>query len=388
MVKVLISLVGGRPLPNVLLALHLKPDYLYLVASKDSLGVGRDCEKTITALPEKLRSEPLSVNPYVLQDTIDRCREIILKHTNDEIVINVTLGPKTMAFGAYDVAKEARATRQQIDICYLAREGLVWVLRNQIDPVRIGINDYFASYAWSITFRTDAPDKLVNLVTLLADQLPLSHRLLHILRSNGRGKGKRTRHCKQALSNDEYELLQNIETLRLVTNVNKDSARTSWTINSDDDARLLLTGDWLEFHVYQVARASTDDKGRPLFDECGWGVEDRAGKGEIDFVGIFGGQMIIASCKTEDSIKRVWFEELHSKVEQLGRGMCSTLLISTVPRSSRTAKDLQEYDKWASERRIVLIMAEDLPKLSNIFNKIVLADEEAEPKNFPCYARI
>jgi len=98
--------------------------------------------------------------------------------------------------------------------------------------------------------------------------------------------------------------------------------------------------------------------------------------------------MLIASCKTEDDIKRAWFEELHSRAEQLGKGMCSTMLVSTVSRRTRDETSQREYEKWARERQIVLVMAEDLAKLSAIFNKIVLADSKAEPQTIPCYPRI
>ncbi len=98
--------------------------------------------------------------------------------------------------------------------------------------------------------------------------------------------------------------------------------------------------------------------------------------------------MVIASCKTENSIKRAWFEELHSKAEQLGKGMCSELLVSSVSKSDRTRDDLEEYKKWARERQIVLIMAEDLPQLPDILRKIVTSDKDAEPKHIPYYPRI
>ena len=388
MAKVLISLVGGRPFPNILVALHLKPDYNYLVTSQDSLGTGGDYEKTITALPETLRpSEPLPVRPYNLQDTIARCRKITSQHTNDEIVINVTLGPKTMAFGAYDIAKELRADQQQVDVCYLAREGLVWVFRNEIEAVKIGLKEYFASYGWHINFKTVSSDRLLRLAFLLVEQLPISNHLLQVLRSCDKGKGKRTIHCNRHLLDDTYALLKKIASMGLMSNVSRDQKSTSWTINSDEDGRLVLSGDWLEFYTYQIAK-SVNKNGEPLFDECGWGVEDTSGKGEIDFAGAFGGQVILASCKTENSIKRTWFEELHSKAEQLGKGMCSTLLISTVSRSTRSDKDLRDYKKWARERQIILVMAEDLPRLSAILKKIVSADRNAEPKDVPYYARI
>jgi len=77
-----------------------------------------------------------------------------------------------------------------------------------------------------------------------------------------------------------------------------------------------------------------------------------------------------------------------SLAEQLGRGMSSTLLVSTISRRHRTKNDLQHYERWARERRIVLAFAEEIPKLPAILRKIVTADPKAEPLEIPCYPRI
>ena len=55
MARVMVSLLGGRPLPNMLATLHLKPDYLYVVVSQDSLRKRGNYEKLINALPNHLR---------------------------------------------------------------------------------------------------------------------------------------------------------------------------------------------------------------------------------------------------------------------------------------------------------------------------------------------
>jgi len=222
----------------------------------------------------------------------------------------------------------------------------------------------------------------------LYDRLPASHRLQHVVRSSSGGKGKRTIRCAQRLSEDEYALLKEIEALGILGNVRRDDKGVTWTIQPEEERGFLLGGHWLEYSVCRVARMSTGARSKLLFDRCAWGIEDTAGKGEIDFAGIFDGQMLIASCKTEDDIKRAWFEELHSRAEQLGKGMCSTMLVSTVSRRTRDETSQREYEKWARERQIVLVMAEDLAKLSAIFNKIVLADSKAEPQTIPCYPRI
>ena len=334
--------------------------------------------------------KPLYVKPYVLAETVEECRKIINKHPGDQIIIVSASEPKTMSFGAYDVAKELRENGRNVDMCYVSREGLVWIFRetDNVEHVSIGLEDYFASYGWSITFKAQVDAKFQRLVSLLVSRLPISHRLLHILRSKNRGKGKRTIPYKKRLNDEEFSLLKELESLQIVRNVQRTDTETRWTIPGDEEARLLLTGDWLEYHVYKTAAQLKTAQDEPLFNECGWGVEDTSGKGEIDFAGIFGGQVIIASCKTEDSIKRAWFEELHSKMEQLGRGMCSALLVSSVSKESRTEADLEDYRKWAEERQIVLVMAEDLPQLPEILEKIAMGRRDVEPKHIPYYPRI
>ncbi len=385
MARIVISLLGGRPLPNVLSVLHLRPDRIYVVASQDSLGEGGSYEKMVNALPKHLRpSRPYSVKPYNLQDTIRQCTVITNQHPEDEIIVVSASEPKIMSFGAYDVVKGLREQRENVEMCYVARDGLMWIFQSasDIESVRIGLQDYFSSYGWNVTSKPEPDERFKNLVKLLVQNLPIAHRLLHVLRSNDRGKGKRTISCRKSLNDQEFFLLLEIEQLQIVSNVQRTDSEAKWTINGDKEARFLLTGDWLEFVVYQLASQSG------LFDECGWGVEDLSDKGEIDFAGIFGGQMVIASCKTEDRIKRAWFEELHSKVEQLGKGMCSAMLISSVSRNGGDPGTLKKYEKWAQERQIVLVMAEDLPQLPAILRKIVEGDQNVEPKHIPCYPRI
>lgn len=390
MAKVIISLLGGRPVSNVLSALHLKPDHFYIVVSEDSLGTNGNYEKVISALPDQLKpSAPHSVKPYVLAETIQVCETIFEQHKEDQIIVVSASEPKTMGFGAYDFVRRLKVDGRDIDMCYLSREGLIWIFRaeNSVEPVEISLKDYFASYGWNIISRAKEENpKFQQLVSLLIGNLPTSHHLLSVLRNSDKGKGKRTIKHNRRLNDEEFFVLQEIEKLQIISNVRRTDTETVWTINSEEDAKFLLTGDWLEFGVWQYATVLATP--HPLFSECGWGVEDQTGKGEIDFAGIVGGQVIIASCKTEDKIKRTWFEELHSKVEQLGKGMCSAILISSVSKESREESELQKYEKWANERQITLVMAEDIPKIPDVVKKIALGDKNAEPKHISCYARI
>lgn len=391
MKKVMISLLGGRPLPNMSAILLLNPDILYVIASEDALGKEGNYEKLINALPNHLRpSQPLAVKPYTLKETIQQCMAIADQHSSSEVIVVSASEPKVMGFGAYDVVKQLREQGRNIDMCYVSREGLIWVFRDKdnINPITIPLKDYFTSYGWSIKSKPEPDERLYALTDLLVQELPISHDLIGILRDHDRGKGKRTITYKRCLDDQEFSLLRRIEELQLVSNVQRTNTETKWTINGDVEAKLLLTGAWLEAYVYRTAVQSRTVQGKPLFDECGWDVEDMNGKGEIDFAGIASGQLIIASCKTEDGIKRNWFEELHSKMEQLGKRMCSGIMVSSVSRRSRKEQDIATYEKWARERQIVLVMAEDLQLLEDILKKVVAVDLNAEPKHIPCYARI
>lgn len=388
MARVLISLVGGRPLPNILVVLHLQPDCLYLIASQDAMGKDGNCQKAVAALPEKVKlCGVYSVKPYILQSTIRTCREIFSHHMKDEVIICTASEPKPMGFGAYDIVKDLRTNGSCIELCYLANEGLVWLFKEVTEPVTIDISTYFAGYGWNIKPKT-ASEKLKNLAFTFKKQISVYQHLLRSIRSDSGGKGKRSVKSRKSLDNEAYELLQEVERLGIVSNVQRTEQGVSWTINSQEDGEILLSGAWLEYYVYQTALELKDQQGKPLFEECAWGVEDSGNKGEIDFVGIRGGQIIIASCKTEDSIERKWFEELRAKAERLGGRMCSCVFITSVSKRDRKAHDLETYERWSKELQVVLVFAEDLLRLDVILKKVALSDRNAEPIDINCYPRI
>ena len=399
MARILISLVGGRPLPNILVALHLKADSLYFIASKDSVGEGGNYQKAVDALPSNLKPiKSYFVEPYSIQSTKDACQNIVNKcAANDEIIVNSASEPKIMAFGAYDITKQLRTENKnrQIDLCYLGTDGLFWIFKDNKEPVTIDIKTYFSSYGWNIKHK-DIIEKIIDtkkleqlsLLFIEHEQIHIYQRLLKSIRKKSEGKGKRTCKSEKCLSDEEFNLFKKIEEIGIVSNLKRSDNGTSWTINSQEDGEILLGGEWLEYYVYRKASTLVNNKGKRIFQECLWGAEDISGKGEIDFVGIRGGQIVICSCKTENGINKKMFEDLHSKAEQLGKGMCSSLLISTVLKTTRKDIDLQRYNRWAKERRVILILAEDILKIDLILRKVILAEKDAEPHEVPYYPRI
>jgi hypothetical protein len=390
MARVLISLIGGRPLPNILGVLHLNPDYLYLVASQDSMGKDGNCQKAVDALRENVKVNlrgVYSVKPYTPQSTIRICQQIFNHHVKDEVIICTASEPKPMGFGAYDIVKDLRTEGFQVELCYLTNEGLIWLFRDYTESVTIDISTYFASYGWTIQNKV-ADEKLKKFVSVFQDQVLPFQRLLNAIRKPSQGKDKRSCKLNKPLDDSLYVLFQKAEALGIISKLQRDKNCTSWTINSQEDSDILLGGDWLEYSVYKTASELKDKQGKPLFEECSWGVEDQGNKGEIDFVGIRGGQLVIASCKTTDKVERKWFEELRAKAERLGGRMCSCLFVSSVLKSTRKDHDMNDIKRWSEEFQIVPVFAEDLFRLDVILRKIALANSNMEPDDITCYPRI
>ena len=384
--RILISLVGGRPLPNVLVTLHTLPGKLYFVVSEDSL-INGDFDKTIDALPANLQPKHIAVKPYLLTETVKACQKLTNKYSkDDEIIFHTTAGPKTMAFGAYDVAKDLQKKGFKIRLCYLGGGKLIWVFADGSEEINIPLKTYFSAYGWDIDAKKSNEKlqgtRFQKLVSLFINNLDNVPPLLLKLRNNCQGKGKRT--CRAQLSSTEYQLMQQIEKLDFISNLHQDGTKIIWTFSNNENANAVLGGEWLEYYVFQTAK-SLMDKDTPIFEECGQGFEDKSNKGEIDFAGIRKGQLIIASCKTEKSLKRAMFEELHSKAEQLGKGMCSRMLVTTV---SCSHQDIQQHKRWARERQITLIYAEDLDNLTNILQGVAMSKSDGLPQHIEIYNRI
>ena len=389
MAKVLISLLGGRLVPNIETILHIRPDYLYFIASEDTLKQPGCLENISNIVPEKLKPFSVeSVKPYSIIETRQKCAEIFKKHKSDRIILNTASDPKTMAFGAFAFFMENKDS--DIDIVYTSRDGLVWVGKEQenIEPLKISLKTYFESYGWDVSYQMhNVQAEYKNAVKLLAKNIKTSHSLLYAIKEAKNNTKGYIIEINNKLANGEKQLLNSLKNLNLLKFLKETT--DSYKLSFEQKNYKFFEGKWLEYYIYsKAANLFTDnDSQKPLFSECGWNVEDRNGKGEIDFVGIFGGQLVLASCKTEKDIKREHLEELHDKASQVGHGICSKIFITTVSAGSFSGKELETRRRWAHERKIVLVMSEDLRYIGKILKKVVLANPKIEPRNVTIFPR-
>lgn len=359
--KVLISLVGGRPLPNVQFILNEKPNVLYLIASKDSAGKAGNKEKLIEALPDNLKpKETFDVNPYLITETINICKEILSMHSGDDIVVQLSSEPTTMALGAYQFVIDNR-TKNAINLYYSSRDGVINIFENTRNPEKllISLSDYFKVYGWNVAFKNTIQTDLNSLVDFFVENLKTTQRLL-----------SRIRNAKTDRSNNDFNtyLLANLEPeqVTILTEMKLRGYIVDLKKNvlyiDKNKAAFFDTGDWLEYYVYKSALSIN-------FDECAWNVKDLNEKGELDFVGIYSGQLVLASCKTE-SIKSEHIQQLSARAEQLGKGMCSKLMVTS---STPSDKAKINHERWRGEYNIDFVYGDDL---LNIADKIKRAKED------------
>lgn len=113
--KVMISLIGEQPAPNLLPVRHYRPEHVVLVYTKRT-------EKIRDRLNQLIRADvyPLEVSPYAIDEISDQLERYVLEREWDvsDLLFNVTGGTKPMALAATMVAQRIGAP-----IIYFQSEG-------------------------------------------------------------------------------------------------------------------------------------------------------------------------------------------------------------------------------------------------------------------------
>lgn len=350
--KVVISFVGGRPLPNIQFILNEKPDRLYLISSKDSAGKDGNKEKLIHALPTELKPyDSFDVNPYVMQETIEKCEQIFQENQANSLIFQLSSEPTTMALAVYKFVLQKNAPN--ISLYYSSRDGIIDTLEVESHPpqkIKISIQDYFKVYGWNIGMKQATNEQLSKLIELFLVDITVTHELLLKMRQNYKGN-KSNIITIPSLNPAEFALLEKMYQAGFIVSISKPLFFQIEIVQAK--ANLFIKGDWLEYFIYKTAKNQNN------FDECAWNVSDEQQVGELDFVGILNGQLVIASCKTENGIKVEFLKELSARADQLGKGMCTKLFVTTYCPNATA-----QYEKWAKEYHVSIIYGYDLKDMA------------------------
>jgi hypothetical protein len=250
--KVIISFVGGRPLPNIQFILNEKPNKLYLISSKDSAGIDGNKERLIHALPNELKPYGhFDVNPYVMQETIEKCEQIFQENPANRLIFQLSSEPTTMALAVYKFVLQKNAPN--ISLYYSSRDGIIDVLEVTANPpqkIKISIQDYFKVYGWNIGMKQDTNETLSKLIEFFLNDIAITHELLLKIRQNHKGKSNII--TIPTLNNAELNLLEKMRQAGFIVNISKPLFFRIEVVQAK--ANLFIKGDWLEYLVFQVAK--------------------------------------------------------------------------------------------------------------------------------------
>ncbi len=168
MAKVLISLIGEQPVPNLLPIYHLKPEEVILVYTNFTQQVFKRLKRllkpAISVNPPK-EEENQSVDPYDIPRIVNSLFDFIKKNKWDssELIFNLTGGTKPMGFAAFEVAKQLNC-----HFVYLQSQGSqsklffykfdhdeVKSIKCEIIPEAITLHDYLMSFLDGYTIKEE-----------------------------------------------------------------------------------------------------------------------------------------------------------------------------------------------------------------------------------------
>lgn len=387
---IMISLLGGRPLPNIQAALHLRPDLVYFVASVDSTRPGGNYQMALRGLPDSMKpAQPLrAVQPYSMSDTQAACAALVAQHPDDDIVLVLASEPKMMSLGAYEFARHTPRVR----LCNATRNGLIWLSFQQTgqtertEQMSIHLQDYFAAYGWEVNWDVahteQSLERYQGVLDVVEQHLSRACDLftqMRVAAQQANQNGMTQRQCAYSVDDSADTLLRAVQDAGLLSDLEFDRSRIRWNAPARDDLNsFVLSGDWLEAWVFRVALRAR------VFDACAWNIQETQNQQntrQLDFVGIRRGEMVIASCKVS-RLERGFFEEIRARADQLGRTMCSPVLISAADPVSANAK------RWGRETEVVLVTRGDLPCIGDIFKKVIDGKAGDAPQHIPIYPRM
>lgn len=170
--KIMVTLVGEQPMPNLIPIRHLKPKSVILVRTdnKRVVEVSDNLIKLIST------AEPLVVNPYDIQPTTESMIQFIQQRgwEANDLLFNLTGGTKPMAFAAYQVAAQLGSPfiylqsegRKSIIYWYEFSPGAGFAFPKKDEiPEVITIDDYLKAHGlWDYTTRplTERFERLVQ----------------------------------------------------------------------------------------------------------------------------------------------------------------------------------------------------------------------------------
>lgn len=183
--KIMICLVSEQTIPNILPALQLRPDIVYLISTIDQATRG-------VVIADFLKSKKINCeqktnfDPYDVTAMTNRLRKIVNKRPEDSFILNVTGGTKLMALAAYSVFSESNS---EIIYCNTIGNTIKYLYPIVEDiPLEsnLDVRSFLAACGYSVTKPGKvilSPEKIVFFEAVKKGTIKNIHKLFETIRS-------------------------------------------------------------------------------------------------------------------------------------------------------------------------------------------------------------
>jgi len=392
--NLLILLIGGRLQPVTLFAVSQQPSVIAIIASQDSKS---DAENAVRRLPQLLPDTtllpPLFVHPYRPAQTTQAIQSLLQREDLAHLqpAISLTSAPAPMTIGAYVAAKTHGCPAYYLVTS--ANEVLDFTRENEIAtlPLHVTVEQYLANFGLSIAPKqkpvphlTIDREEQLALCRFLLEKATFSADVLDWMRSKTHLPNQRlvpgplSKRWPIRFGQEHWNVLEALEAYSVITNLTRSSQGGTVRFElPDEDSVEYIKGDWLEFYIFEEARAASLDNAT-LFGEVlrSLRFESEGIQREIDLIGVWRGTALIASCKTgQDTWKKSVLDEIGAVARLLGDSYCTRLLITnrTVP-----AEGSKDHSAWqtavqnARNQKVVIVTGDKLYQIAAILRRELL----------------
>lgn len=378
MKKALLILVGGRPIPNVLTAVHESPAIVVAICSRESFKEEwlqlRPALETL--LPAASIEEEEAVDAYDVHAITTVCERALVAHPDAEWIVNVTTGTSLMTHGAYVAAE--RCSKQGMAItCWFLDTGhrrVIPLLGASCDAriFSLSVQQYITAYNYRIqaagNYKNYRSDFLQEGWMKFVAQLGRHPRKIDLLKGL-MDKKPDNGWCHIAKTGEEAQLVREMGAVKLISKMHEDEAKLHFYLS--DQQRKFLGGAWLELYVFQEAQQTG------FFDDVQWSQEiidndpDRKATifKEMDVSLTCGAQLMIIECKTTGSknFDSKILDELVTIADLVGKGAVFKILVASQFHREADGKD--DFLAKARSKGVQVIAQEELPQVGALLKE-------------------
>lgn len=378
--KALLILVGGRPIPNVLTALHEKPETIIAVCSHESFqDEWIQLKQAITNLaPASQIKETPTVDAFDIQGIKETCINAFLMYPKADWVFNVTTATSLMTVGAYMAAEVCiNSYKSNIACLFLdtahSRPISITGEKRDASIFSLEVKQYVGAYNYGL----QSANSIKNYESqyLQSDWMAFARRLgkhpeeIALLKQILKSKHNKNIYniTKEIFT---HQFLQEMARIGLIRKLREEESSLQFYLS--DEQLKFLNGVWLELYVFQEAR----DIG--FFDDITWSKEiidndpNRTAKNplafkEIDVAVTHKAHFMIIECKTGDEgLDLKTLDDIVTIADLIGRGFVTKVLVTS--KSLSDPQDQTTHEGFKTKARvkgIQVLSLEDLPQIGD-----------------------